>query len=158
MKRNLIASTVVQAVAIVCLGTACNGGGGETAGVKDSEKESGGSRSAKAVTLKIPRQPNEGEMIHIQVPVGKLDKGTQIDVLTSKGELVGTVSPFGIQAADIGGVYSIAIPASEVVDARIELFLEIEEKEGGAKRAPTNAEVGELEVVYLPVSKKPEKE
>ena len=101
--------------------------------------------------LPLPRAAAPGEMLVARVTVGPLKPHQRIIVRTRSGEIAGTVSPFGAQARQNSGVYTIPIPDTAVKDGHVRLLLQVEQKDAPT-RAPTVEEVRSLELAYMPVT------
>ena len=96
----------------------------------------------KTYTLESPRAPVYHETIHAMVSVGSLRRGDKIVVRTMTGEIVGTVSPFGIRSGQKAGVYPIPIPRAALVNRTVKLRLEVvPSAPDSIVRPPTDSEV-----------------
>jgi hypothetical protein len=105
----------------------------------------------EAVELALARPAAAHEAVWLQVRVGALMRGEQLRVLTSAGELVGTVAPFGAGARSQGGTYTFPLPKAAVVDDRVQLCIEADAP-GAPGRAPRPGEVEAVTLIYVPVS------
>jgi hypothetical protein len=95
--------------------------------------------SAQEVELALPHPLRPGEMAWLAVEVGPVG-GRQIEVTTSAGQKLGTISPFGIRAGQPAGTYTLPIPASAIEDGRLVARFSITQP-GGPPRPATAAEV-----------------
>jgi hypothetical protein len=102
--------------------------------------------------LPLPRAAASGEMLVARVTVGPLKPHERIIVRTRSGEIAGSVSPFGAQARQNSGVYTIPIPDNAVKDGHVRLLLQVEQKDVPV-HAPTAEEVHSIELAYLPATK-----
>jgi hypothetical protein len=99
--------------------------------------------------LTLPRSLKAGEAVTVVVEVGVLPRGCEISVTTPSGQLIGTVSPFGIRAGQAAGSYALPVPAEAVKDGKLSLRLTLTGT-GGPPRAPTDQEVKSLKVSITP--------
>ena len=102
------------------------------------------------VELTLPRAAAADEAVWLQVRAGALPRGTEIQVSTSDGVLLGTVSPFGGPRGH-GATYTIPLPKTAVRDGRVRLRFEVHEA-GAPARPPRPGEVESVSLIYVPVS------
>ena len=100
------------------------------------------------VTLALPHALRPGETAFLEVAVGVLARGQEIQATTLDGRLVGTVSPFGIGPGAEAGTYVIPVPADAIGDCGLQLRLSVT-MPGGPPRAPTAAEVKGVKLTIL---------
>jgi hypothetical protein len=81
-----------------------------------------------------------------------LPPGAEISVGTADGELLGPVSPFGVQQGRDAGTYTISVPEGAIEDGRVQLQLEVQER-GGTVRPPLPGEVENLSLIFVPVTR-----
>ncbi len=98
------------------------------------------------VTLSIPKPPPPGEPLVIQVTVGELPRRARIEVRSAKGELIGSISPFGQGANRTGGAYTIPVPLELVINQKLPLWFIVQEDKAESSRIPTDAEVKDVKV------------
>ena len=103
------------------------------------------------VELALPRPIASDEALLLQISAGPLPSGAEISVTGSDGELLGTVSPFGVRRGQGSAAYSIPIAQTALRDGRISLRLELREP-GAPARAPTQAEVQDLSLEIMKVT------
>ena len=101
------------------------------------------------VELTLPRPLKTGEAATVVVEVGVLQRGHEIVVTTSSGQLIGTISPYGIRSGQAAGSYALPVPAAVVKDDKLSLRLRVTGT-GGPPRAPTDQEVKGLKVSITP--------
>ena len=79
----------------------------------------------------MPESPAaaSGEMLVARVTVGPLKVHERIIVRTRSGEIAGSVSPFGAQARQNTGVYTVPIPEGAIKDGHVRLLLQVEQKD-----------------------------
>ena len=105
-----------------------------------------------SLTLALPRRPAVNEMLMVNLTVGRVSANTKIVIRTADGEIAGTIAPFGVKPGQKAGIYSIAVPAKAIADAKVTLKLELVDKQGQAVRAPTKAEIEDAKLAFSPVS------
>ena len=95
--------------------------------------------AARVMTLVLPRPLAEGAQAWIDVQLGRLGPGQEIDVTTATGRDLGTISPFGMRAGQAAGTFTLPVPADAIVHGRLTIRLAV--TQAGASRAPTADEV-----------------
>jgi hypothetical protein len=131
MRLHFMPSVILLGLSIICLG--------------QSPKQ-------QAYDLPLPRAVASGEMLVARVTVGPLKAHERIIVRTRSGEIAGSVSPFGAQARQNTGVYTVPIPEGAIKDGRVRLLLQLEQKDAPT-RAPTTEEVRHIDLTWIPVTK-----
>jgi len=111
----------------------------------------------KVYDLPLPRAIGPDKALVARVSVGPLKAHQRVVVRVRNGEIAGTISPFGAQARQGSGVYTIAIPDSAAKDGEIRLLVEVEEK-NAPTRAPTSDEVRSITLAYIAVTRSSGKE
>jgi hypothetical protein len=101
--------------------------------------------------LPLPRSAGRDEALVARITVGALKPHERIIIRTRNGEIAGTISPFGAQARQNSGVYTIPLPGTAVKDGTVRLLLEAET--GAPTRAPTADEVREIKLEWVAVTK-----
>lgn len=96
--------------------------------------------SALDMTLVLPHPLRLGETAWIEVQVGPIGRGQEIDVTTASGQELGVISPFGVRVAQDAGTYTLPLPADAISDGRVSVRLTITQP-GGPPRAPSATEV-----------------
>ena len=104
-----------------------------------------GHAAADDMTLTLPRPLRAGETAWIQVQVGAIGR-QEIDITTASGEMLGTISPFGVRSGRDAGTYTLPLPANAISEGRVAVRLTISQP-GGASRAPTAQEVRGVKLV-----------
>jgi hypothetical protein len=95
---------------------------------------------AQDITLVLPHPLRAGETAWIEVQVGPISRGRVINVTTSSGQPLGTISPFGVRMGQDAGTYALPVPADAIRDGRVSARLTISQS-GAPPRAPTAQEV-----------------
>ena len=91
------------------------------------------------LTLAHALQANE--MASIEVQLGLLAPGREIEVTTVAGRKLGVISPYGARPGQEAGIYTVPLPADVFVDGRVTLRLLVDQPGGRAPRVPTTDEV-----------------
>jgi hypothetical protein len=102
--------------------------------------------------LPLPQAAAPGQMLVARVSVGLLKPHQRIIVRTRNGEIAGSISPFGYQARQNSGAYTIPLPGNAAKDGHVRLLLQVEEK-GIPTRAPTADELRSIDLAYVPVTR-----
>lgn len=106
-----------------------------------------------SVVLPVPHAAGENEAIWLELEIGALPKGEEIEVLSSTGALLGTISPFGaLRAGAAPARYTIPLPKSALTAGSVDLRLEVEAP-GAAPRPPRPGEVRSIKLIYVPTAK-----
>ncbi len=105
-----------------------------------------GTASADEMTLVLPHPPGPGEIVWLEVEVGPIQRGQEIDVTTASGQELGVISPFGVRAGQSAGTYTLPMPANVFHDGRVSVRLTISQF-GAPPRAPTAQEVRSVKLI-----------
>jgi hypothetical protein len=92
------------------------------------------------VILVLPRPLQADETAWIEVRVGPIGPGREIDVATATGRTLGAISPFGLRPGRDAGTYAVPVPREAIGDGRVAIRLTVTGA-GGPARAPTTQEV-----------------
>ena len=93
----------------------------------------------RVVTLTLPHALRAGESALLEVQVGAVTRGTEIDVSTASGRLLGVISPYGVRSGNEAGIYLLPVPADIISDNHITVRLLLRHFQ--SQRAPTLKEV-----------------
>lgn len=91
--------------------------------------------AGRDVTLTLPHALRVGEAAWLEIDVGPLARGDEIDITTTSGRSLGTISPYGIRSGQAAGTYTVPLPADAIAGDRVSLRLTL------GQRAPTLDEV-----------------
>lgn len=105
--------------------------------------------TGSVVTLSLPRPLRSGETAWLEVEVGVIERGAEIEITTPAGRSLGTISPFGIRSGREAGTYTIPLPADAISHGQVSLRLSLDQY-GHAQRAPTSEEVKGIRVKIMP--------
>ena len=106
--------------------------------------------AAGRYTLVVPRAAAADEALAVQIRIGVLKHGSEIDV-ASGAVLLGTVSPFAIRGKHEAGTYNVPLPGTMRRGTRVTIGLTLTHF-GDKPRAPTAQEVRSVKLVYLDVT------
>jgi len=102
----------------------------------------------REVTLVLPHAPQAGETVWLELEVGEIQRGEEINVMTGSGQFLGTVSPFGVRPGQKAGTYVVPLPNGAVKGDRVSLRLSLEHNH--VSRAPTPKELMRARVKFGP--------
>ncbi len=102
----------------------------------------------RVVTLALPHALREGETAWLEVKIGVIERGAEIEITTTTGQSLGVISPFGIRSGRQAGTYTVPVPADAISDNRVSLRVLL--NQGGHARAPTAKEVKSIRVRIMP--------
>jgi len=102
--------------------------------------QSGGAVSADDMTLVLPHPLGAGETAWIEVQVGPIGRGQEIEVTTTSGQELGVISPFGVRVGQDAGTYTLPVPGDAIRNGRVSVRLMITQF-GAPSRKPTAQEV-----------------
>jgi len=103
----------------------------------------------RVVNLVLPRRLNADEGVVLELKLGVLERGDQIEVEAMSGKLLGAVSPYGIRAGEEAGTYTVPVPSELVSDRRVSLRI-ILNHHNRDKRAPTKQELRSVRLQITP--------
>lgn len=98
------------------------------------------------ITLSIPQDSVADEPFKLSVTVGRLPQGSSIVLRSGRGEILGSISPFGRASNRPGVSYVIPVPVEEIVSRKLTLNFSLEESDKKKVRVPTDAEVLEIKL------------
>ena len=105
-----------------------------------------GGVAAEEMTLALPHPLAAGEIAWLQVQVGPIGRGEEIDVTTAAGQRLGTISPFGVRSGQAAGTYTLPVPGDAIHDGRLSVRLTISQA-GTASRTPTAEELRGVKLI-----------
>ena len=105
-----------------------------------------GRAAAQDMTLTLPQPFDAGDSAYIEVQVGVIGPGHEIEVRTADGRMLGVISPHGIRAGRAAGVYTLPLPADAICNDRVGITLMITRSDAAA-RVPDAEEVRGVRVV-----------
>ena len=105
-----------------------------------------GRAAGQDMTLTLPRSFDAGDSAYIEVQVGVIGPGHEIEVKTAGGRILGVISPHGIRAGRAAGIYTLPLPADAICKGRVGITLMITRSDAAA-RVPDAEEVRGVRVV-----------
>jgi len=100
--------------------------------------------AGRVETLALPHALRAGESAWLEVQVGAVTHGTEIEVATTSGRLLGVISPYANRSGNEAGTYTLPLPADTISDNHIAVRLLL--KHYQSQRAPTLKEVRSVRV------------
>lgn len=111
-----------------------------------------GRAAAQDMTLTLPQPLEAGGTAYIEVLVGVIGPGQEIEIATPGGRTLGVISPHGIRAGSAAGTYTLPVPADAICHGRIAVKLMITRSDA-ASRVPTGEEVRGVRLVVIEAPK-----
>ncbi len=105
-----------------------------------------GRAAAQDMTLTLPQPFDAGDTAYIEVQVGVIGPGQEIEVKTADGRTLGVISPHGIRAGRAAGVYTLPLPADAICKDRVGITLMVTRSDA-APRSPNADEVRGVRLV-----------
>ncbi|MBW8811590.1 MAG: hypothetical protein JF591_22830 [Lysobacter sp.] len=97
-------------------------------------------------TLTLPHALDAADNVYLQVRLGALAGGQEIELSTDSGRHLGVISPHGIRPGRDAGTYTVPVPAEAIRDGRVRIRF-ITTPAGGAARDATADEVREVRLI-----------
>jgi hypothetical protein len=95
----------------------------------------------------VGREPGENESMRLEVATGPLPYGSRLVIKTEQGDVVGSLSSYGIPGPRDTRSASFPVPPKALVNRRLRLQVQIEAP-GAMTRSATADEIRELNVVF----------
>ena len=105
-----------------------------------------GRAAAQDMTLTLPQPLRAGDTAYIEVKLGVIGPGQEIEITTPGGRTLGVISPHGIRAGNAAGTYTLPLPADAICHGRIAVTLKVTRSDAKA-RMPTADEVRGVRIV-----------
>lgn len=121
-------------------------------GLGSAQAQAQPAATARLVELALPHAAAANEAVDLEVRTGVMPRGTEIDVTTPSGELLGTISPFAIPPGHPAGTYTIPLSASDIVNGHVTVQLSVKGY-GIPPRPPTASEVRDVSIGYTRTSR-----
>jgi hypothetical protein len=97
------------------------------------------SAAGRVINLVLPRDLEAADSVWLEVKLGAIPRGAEIEIETTSGKMLGVISPHGIRSGDEAGTYSVPVPPEAISGKRLSLRLTLSYV--GRKRAPTLKQV-----------------
>lgn len=98
------------------------------------------SAPGRVVNLVLPRSVSADEAVWLEVKLGVIQSGAEIEIQTTSGRSLGVISPHGIRSGNEAGTYPVPVPRDAIADNRLSLRISLN-RQGRPERAPTTKEV-----------------
>jgi hypothetical protein len=99
----------------------------------------------REVELVLPRALETSETVVVEVRLGMLPRGMEIEVSTPSGRELGVISPHGVPTGNEAGTYTLPIPPEVFTKGHAAIRLAINQP-NRTRRAPTEDEVKSVRV------------
>ncbi len=103
----------------------------------------------RVINLVLPRSLNEDEGLVLELKLGVLERGDEIQVQTTSGKMLGVISPYGIRSGNEAGTYTVPVPAKAISNNRVSLRITLNQHSRG-KRAPNDQELRSIKLRITP--------
>jgi hypothetical protein len=101
--------------------------------------------AGRMVTLPLPHPIRAGETVFLELTIGAIERGAEIEITTPSGRSLGVVSPFAIRSGHPAGTYTVPLPSDAISGDRVSLRLSLD-THIRPQRAPTKQEVKSIRV------------
>lgn len=91
------------------------------------------------VNLDLPRDLRAEDSVWLEVKLGVIPRGAEIEIETTSGKTLGVISPHGIRSGEEAGTYTVPVPHEAICNQRLSLRITVSHR--SRKRAPTLEEV-----------------
>ena len=108
----------------------------------------------RAMTLALPHPLRAGETAWLEVKVGVLERGAEVEIATASGQSLGVISPFAIRSGRQAGTYTVPVPADTIREGRLSLVVSLNQN-GHPKRAPSAKELKRIRLKVMPAGHTP---
>jgi len=108
--------------------------------------------SARVLKLALPHALRAGETVWLEVTLGVVPRGTEIDLETTSGRTLGVVSPFAVRGGHPAGTYTIPVSADAISKGHVIVRMTLQQG-GHAARAPSLKEVRKVRLKMGPEPK-----
>jgi hypothetical protein len=85
---------------------------------------------------------NVDDAVWLEVKLGVIERGAEIEIETTAGKLLGVISPHGIRAGHEAGTYVLPVPPEAISNKRLSVRLTI--TQARSKRTPTPKEIKDV--------------
>lgn len=103
----------------------------------------------RVVNLVLPRTLNEDEGLAVELKLGVLERGAEIEVQTTAGKTLGVISPYGIRSRKEAGTYTVPVPVGAISNNCVSLRITLNQQPRD-KRAPTDQELRSVKLRITP--------
>ncbi len=107
-----------------------------------------GAGAGRVVNLVLPRDLKANEAVFLEVVTGAVARGAEIEIETTDGKILGTVSPHGVRSGDEAGTYVFPVPPEAISNKQLSVRITLTYTQ--RKRAPTIKEVKSVRLKISP--------
>jgi len=91
------------------------------------------------LTLTVPLPMDTHEALWLDATVGALPRGSSLNIETEDGQLIGTISPFGVTALT-PQTYKLALPKDAAKGSALRIRVQVQQPDG-TMRVPNSQEL-----------------
>jgi len=91
------------------------------------------------LTLTVPAAMDTHEALWLDATVGALPRGSSLNIETEDGQLIGTISPFGVTVLT-PQTYKLALPKDAVKGSALRIRVQVQQSDG-TMRVPNSQEL-----------------
>jgi hypothetical protein len=102
---------------------------------------------AQVIELAIPRPPDRGEALQIQITTGPLPRGARLALIAENGETLGALAPF--PPGSRLNTATVPVPRSAISAGQLRMRLQVIEP-GAPPRSPRSGEIRRLDLAVVP--------
>jgi hypothetical protein len=103
------------------------------------------------VELTLPHPLHAGDVPFVEVQLGAMRRGEEIQLTTALGRELGVISPFAVRVGQEAGTYTLPLPPNIFVNGRIKVRLTVKQNDH-TQRLPTAEEVKAVRVKIAPIA------
>jgi hypothetical protein len=103
----------------------------------------------KMTELLAPRDPGPNEAVRVKVDTGPLPFGARLVVKTEQGDVIGSITSYGVPGPNDSRSESFPVQSRNVVNKRLRLQVLVEAP-GAMTRVATPEEIRGLDVMIVP--------
>ena len=102
--------------------------------------------------LTLPRELKAGETVFVELQLGLLSRGHELEVTTVAGRQLGVISPFGVRTGQQAGTFTLPVPPDVFVNGHVRLRLLLNQHLE-KHRTPSAAQVKSVRVKIAPAAR-----
>jgi len=104
-----------------------------------------------AIVLKLPPAHAQGDTLYLEIELGVVGAGQEIEMTTEDGRLLGVVSPHAIRPGRAAGTYTLPLPAEAIDRGRLRVRVNVTRSDAPVRPA-SEQEVRSLRIVAMPAT------
>ena len=102
------------------------------------------------VDVKLPRPLQPSETVFVEIEVGSLARGEEIELRTASGKQLGTISPYDVRGGRASGTYIFPAPPDLFTDGHLTIRLFLSDV-NHSQRPPSTNEVKSVRAKIPPL-------